>query len=169
MASKSNPNHANFITLPTKQHDGGSECGSRATIIAAASATAAAPKAKVDAFTKYSSNLIRMKELLFLEDDSNEDDQHEDLNYLAPLNYALRHFNISISQNNNNNGVDASKRRRGNDSRPIPQQGFLDIERKTRLSFELHPSLLLHDLMNQDVDFFANISYDEDEDGETEE
>jgi hypothetical protein len=168
MASKSNPNHANFITLPTKQHDGGSECGSRATIIAAASATAAAPKAKVDAFTKYSSNLIRMKELLFLEDDSNEDDE-EDLNYLAPLNDALRHFNISINQNNNNNnGVDASKRRRGNDSRPIPQQGFLDIERKTRLSFELHPSLLLHDLMYHDVDFSARISDDEDEDDETE-
>jgi hypothetical protein len=169
----SNPNqHANFITVPTKQHDGGSECGSRATIIAAASATAAAPKPRVDAFTKYSSNLIRMKELLFLGDDSNEDDL-EDLNYLAPLNDALRRFNINISlnNNNNNNGVDASKRRRGNDSRPIPQQGFLDldVERKTRLSFELHPSLLLHDLMYQDVDFSAHISDDEDEDDETEE
>jgi hypothetical protein len=166
----SNPNHhANFITAPTKQHDGGSECGSRATIIAAAAAVA--PKPKVDAFTKYSSNLIRMKELLLLGHDSNEDDD-EDLNYLAPLNDALRHASISISRqnnnNNNNNGVDASKRRRGNDSRPIPQQGFLDIERKTRLSFELHPSLLLHDLMYHDVDFSAHISDDEDEDDETE-
>ena len=106
---------------------------------------------------------------MFLGDDSNEDD-HEDLNYLAPSTtpFALQ---ISISQkynnnnnnnnnsnsnnnnNNNNNGVDASKRRRGNDSRPIPQQGFLDSEHKTRLSFELHPSLLLHNLMiYQDVD-----------------
>ena len=79
----SNPNHhANFITAPTKQHDGGSECGSRATIIAAAAAVS--PKPKVDAFTKYSSNLIRMKELLLLGHDSNEDDD-EDLNYLANL------------------------------------------------------------------------------------
>jgi hypothetical protein len=109
-----------------------------------------------------------MKELLFLGDDSNEDDE-EGLNYLAPLNDALRRFNISISQNNNNNNNNAAKRRRGNDSRPIPQQGFLDSERQTRLSFELHPSLLLHDLMiYQDVDFSANISDDEDEDDETE-
>jgi len=158
--------NANFVIVPTKQHDGGCECersdSDRATIIADA---AVAPKPKVDAFTKYSSNLIRMKELLLLGDDSNKD---EDLNYLAPLNDALRRASISISHNNDN-GVDTSKRRRGNNSRPIPQQGFLDVERKTRLSFELHPSLLLHDLMNQDVDFFANISDDEDEDGETEE
>mgnify|MGYP001114848168 CR=1 FL=1 len=109
-----------------------------------------------------------MKELLFLGDDSNEDDE-EDLNYLAPLNDALRRFNISISQNNNNNNNNAAKRRRGNDSRPIPQQGFLDIERKTRLSFELHPSLLLHDLMYQDIEVSAHISDDEHEDDETEE
>ena len=166
----SNPNHhANFITAPTKQHDGGSECGSRATIMAAAAAVA--PKPKVDAFTKYSSNLIRMKELLLLGDDiGDEYDDDEDLNYLAPLNDALRHASISISrQNNNNNGVDASKRRRGNDSRPIAQQGLLDVERKTRLSFELHPSLLLHDLMYQDVEVSAQISDDEHEEDETEE
>ena len=159
----SNPNHH-------LKHDGGSECGSRATIIAAAAAVA--PKPKVDAFTKYSSNLIRMKELLLLGHDSNEDDD-EDLNYLAPLNDALRHASISISRqnnnNNNNNGVDASKRRRGNDSRPIAQQGLLDVERKTRLSFELHPSLLLHDLMYQDVEVSAQISDDEHEEDETEE
>jgi hypothetical protein len=71
----SNPNHH-------LKHDGGSECGSRATIIAAAAAVA--PKPKVNAFTKYSSNLIRMKELLLLGHDSNEDDD-EDLNYLANL------------------------------------------------------------------------------------
>jgi hypothetical protein len=59
------------------------------------------------------------------------------------------------NNNDNDNGVDASKRQRGNKSRPIPQQGFQDG--KMRLSFELHPSLLLHDLMNQDVDFFATI------------
>jgi hypothetical protein len=156
----SNHDHANLNLVPTKQHDGGSEIGSTATIAVAA----AAPKPKVDAFTKYSSNLIRMRELLLLGDDSNEDDD-EDLDYLAPLNDALRHASISGRvDGRNNNGGDASKRRRGNDSRPIPQQGFLDdLERKTRLSFELHPSLLLHDLIYQDVDVSAHISDDEDD------
>ena len=153
----SNHDHANLTIVPTKQHDGGSEIGSMADI------AAAAPKPKVDAFTKYSSNLIRMRELLLLGDDSNEDDD-EDLDYLAPLNDALRHASIS-GDGRNNNGGDASKRRRGNDSRPIPQQGFLDdLERKTRLSFELHPSLLLHDLFYQDVDVSAHISDDDEED-----
>ena len=164
----SNHDHANLNLVPTKQHDGGSEIGSTATIAVAA----AAPKPKVDAFTKYSSNLIRMRELLLLGDDSNDDDDDdEDLDYLAPLNDALRHASISGQvDSRNNNGGDASKRRRGNDSRPIPQQGFLDdLERKTRLSFELHPSLLLHDLIYQDVDVSAHISDDEDEDDETEE
>jgi hypothetical protein len=123
-SNRSHHANANFITVPTKQQDGGSECGSRVTVIAAAAA-AAAPKPKVDAFTKYSSNLIRMKELLLLGDDiGDEYDDDEDLNYLAPLNDALRRAGISISHINNN-GVDASKRRRGNDSRPIPQQGWL--------------------------------------------
>jgi hypothetical protein len=161
----SNHDHANLTIVPTKQHDGGSEIGSMADI------AAAAPKPKVDAFTKYSSNLIRMRELLLLGDDSNDDDDDEDLDYLAPLNDALRHASISGQvDSRNNNGGDASKRQRGNDSRPIPQQGFLDdLERKTRLSFELHPSLLLHDLIYQDVDVSAHISDDEDEDDETEE
>jgi hypothetical protein len=107
-----------------------------------------------------------MKELLLLGDDSNEDDD-EDLDYLAPLNYALRHASVSGQvDGRNNNGGDASKRRRGNDSRPIPQH---DLERKTRLSFELRPSLLLHNLIYQDVDVSGHISDDEDEDDETEE
>jgi hypothetical protein len=142
-----------MITVPTKQHDGGS------------TATSAAAAPKFDAFTKYSNNLIRMKELLFLGDDSNEGDD-EDLNYLASLNDTLRHASISGEVDDLNNS-DASKRRRGNNSRPIPQQGFIDVERKTRLSFELHPSLLLYDLIYQDIDVSAHISDDEDEVDET--
>ncbi len=141
----SNHDHADSITLATKQHDGGSESNRAAIAVADA-----ASKPKVDAFTKYSSNLIRMKELLLLGDETNRDDD-EDLGYLATLNEALRHASISgqVDGRNNNSG-DASKRRRGNDPRPIPQQGFLDFERNTRLSFKLHPSLLLHDLIHQD-------------------
>jgi len=50
----------------------------------------------------------------------------------------------------------------GNNSYPIVQQGGF-LERKTRVSFELHPSLLLHDLLDLDVDVSAHISDDEDD------
>ncbi|KAK1742335.1 hypothetical protein QTG54_006900 [Skeletonema marinoi] len=136
------------ITVPTKKHDGGSDSES-----AASSATASKPR--VDAFAKYSSNLIRMKELLLLGDDD------DDLDYLASLNEALRHASIGdhAARNRNNHAGDASKRRKGNNSQPVKQQGFL--ERKTRVSFELHPSLLLHDLI--DLNASAYIPDDEDE------
>ena len=145
MAS-SNDHTKIMITVPTKKHDGGSDSASAASI-------AAAPKPTVDAFTKYSSNLIRMKELLLLGDD---EDDLDDMDYLASLNEALRHASIGdhAARNRNNH-----KRRKGNNSQPVKQQGFL--ERKTRVSFELHPSLLLHDLI--DLNASAYIPDDEDE------
>jgi|SaaInl74LU_5_DNA_1037368.scaffolds.fasta_scaffold52605_1 hypothetical protein len=155
-------NHTKIITItvPTKQHDGGSNSDRANRVIHAA----AAPKQKPDAFTKYSSNLIRMKELLLLSD-KNEEGKEDDLDYLASLNYALRYASISdrgqqISRNNH-----SCKRRKGNNSCPITQDGqggFL--ERKTRISFELHPSLILHDLINLDVGVSAHISDDDDDD-----
>ena len=105
-----------------------------------------------------------MKELLFLGvGDSNEDE--DVLNFLAPLNNALRQ--VSISGQDNNGDAPKPKRQKGNNSLPIPQQGIL--ERKTRLSFELHPIVILHDLIYQDVDVSANISDDEHVDVEPEE
>mmetsp|Transcript_10863 Transcript_10863/g.16372 ORF Transcript_10863/g.16372 Transcript_10863/m.16372 type:complete len:111 (-) Transcript_10863:98-430(-) len=107
-----------------------------------------------------------MKELLLLSD-NNEEGEEDDLDYLASLNYALRYASISDrgQQIGRNNHGDAScKRRKGNNSCPITQDGqggFL--ERKTRISFEIHPSLLLHDLMNLDVDVSAHIVDDDDE------
>mmetsp|Transcript_8255 Transcript_8255/g.12379 ORF Transcript_8255/g.12379 Transcript_8255/m.12379 type:complete len:157 (+) Transcript_8255:128-598(+) len=153
MAS-SNDHTKIMITVPTKKHDGGSDSESAALI-------AAAPKPRVDAFTKYSSNLIRMKELLLLGDD---EDDLDDMDYLASLNDALRYASKSDQVDRNNHGnVSILKRRKGNNSRRITQaqqgQGFL--ERKTRISYELHPSLLLHDLI--DLNASAYIPDDEDE------
>ena len=164
MASSNNHTKTKIITItvPTKQHDGGSNSDRANRVIHAA----AAPQQKPDAFTKYSSNLIRMKELLLLSD-NNEEGEEDDLDYLASLNYALRYASISDRGQQigrNNHGDAACKRRKGNNSCPITQDGqggFL--ERKTRISFELHPSLLLHDLMNLDVDVSAHIVDDDDE------
>jgi hypothetical protein len=170
--STSNSDTVIIFTVPTKQHDGGS-------VDKPTYANDAVPvsKPRVDAFAKYSSNLIRMKELLLL-GDKNEHDEEDALDYLASLNNALRYASQSdqVDRNNHSN-VSISKRRKGNNSRRITQaqqgQGFL--ERKTRISYELHPSLLLHDLidLDPDVSVSAHISdeekEDEDEDDEPEE
>eukprot|EP00985_Skeletonema_marinoi_P025936 scaffold19529_cov98-Skeletonema_marinoi.AAC.2 len=156
-----------IFTVPTKQHDGGSDKPTYANNAVSVS------KPKVDAFAKYSSNLIRMKELLLL-GDNNEQNEEGSLDYLASLNDALRYASQSdqVDRNNHNN-VSTSKRRKGNNSRRIAQaqqgQGFL--ERKTRISYELHPSLLFHDLIDLDPNVSAHISDDEkeDEDDEPEE
>lgn len=157
-----------FIAVPTKKHDGGSKPNHAVGI--------AVDDPEVnDAFAKYSNTLARMKQLLFLEDDSVEGGGEDDLSFLAPLNDALRHVGISArghaqAAQAQNNIEDTSKRRKGNDSLPIQQQQQVVLERKTRLSWEVHPSLLFHDFwMYLDTDGAANISDDEeDEDDETE-
>eukprot|EP00984_Skeletonema_dohrnii_P018645 scaffold8748_cov118-Skeletonema_dohrnii-CCMP3373.AAC.2 len=109
----SSNNNTKIITVPTKQHDGGGN--SDMTNLAVA-----APQPKLDAFTKYSSNLIRMKELLLLGDDNEQDEEEDDLDYLSSLNKALRYASISdrgqqIDRNNHgHDDASASKRRKGN-------------------------------------------------------
>ena len=71
-----------MITVPTKQHDGASDGASIANFVAGLTPN------NVDAFAKYSSNLVRMKALLLLDEDENDD---ENLDYLGSLNDALRH------------------------------------------------------------------------------
>lgn len=158
--STSNSDTVIIFTVPTKQHDGGSV--DKPTY---ANNAVSVSKPRVDAFAKYSSNLIRMKELLLL-GDNNEHDEEGSLDYLASLNDALRYASKSDQVDRNNHGnVSILKRRKGNNSRRITQaqqgQGFL--ERKTRISYELHPSLLLHDLIDLDHDASAHISDDEKE------
>lgn len=94
-----------------------------------------------DAFSRYSNDFVRMKSLLL---SSREEDDHgnedDDLDALASINRALSSAGISsISQ------LNRDKRRRGNNASCI-KQGH---ERKTRLSWELHPSLILHDFIEE--------------------
>jgi hypothetical protein len=91
-----------------------------------------------DAFSRYSNNILRMKSLLLLSEQEDDDDDDDDLDALATINQALRSVGLSDLAH-----LNRDKRRRGNDSRRI-QQGN---ERKTRLSWELHPDLILHDFI----------------------
>ena len=123
------------ITVPTKTYDGGSKRNN--TVDDSADGCK-------DAFSKYSNTLVRMQQLLLLDDeDMKEFEQDDDLSFLAHLNDALRSAGIS---------VEPAKRRK------------IVHERKTRLSWEVHPSLLLDNfLIDQDLsDDAANVSDDED-------
>ena len=101
------------------------------------------PNGSFDAFAYYSNDLFRMKALLLKEDD-------EILMSKSP------------NANGNNSGTSVLKRRRGNYSQLIQDNATC---RKTRLSFEVHPSLLLDDLiLATTCDAAENISDDEDED-----
>jgi len=78
-----------------------------------------------------------MKSLLLLSEDLDQEGD-DDLDALATINQARRSVGLSDLAH-----LYRDKRRRGNDSRRI-QQGN---ERKTRLSWELHPDLILHDFI----------------------
>ena len=99
---------------------------------------------KPDAFAKYSDDARRMKTLLMIED--------ADVHSTAALHLPSR-----------SNDSGAPKRRKANSSRPI-QDG--EKKRKTRLSFEVHPSLLfddLDDMLWSEGAALASVSDDEDE------
>ena len=121
------------ITVPTKTYDGGSKRNN--TVDDSADGCK-------DAFSKYSNTLVRMQQLLLLDDENMKEFEDDDLSILANLNDALRSAGIS---------VEPAKRRK------------IVHERKTRLSWEVHPSLLLDNLIGQDLsDDAANVSDDED-------
>ncbi len=126
-------------TMPTKQHDGG------------ARPTNAKPHRVggpgADAFSRYSSDLFRIKALLLRPE---EKEGVGDLEAARTINKIFRNAGLSDPLDinhlgNGKTGDASSKRRRVNSSRCV-QHGY---ERKTRLSFELHPDLLLHDIMEQ--------------------
>ena len=121
-------------------------------------------KAKFDAFQYYSNDLLRLKTLL-RSSHENANENVNELNALTTVNDALKSAGLSLSNlfaNCNCDGKDASKRRRGNSSQPIKQEDA-GTPRKTRLSWELHPSLLLHDLYYQVGENIRSISDDEDD------
>lgn len=51
----------------------------------------------------------------------------------------------------------------GNESHPIPEHNFPRTTRKSRLSFELHPDLLLQDVFRNNVEDSMSVSDDEGE------
>ena len=111
---------------------------------------------KFDAFEYYSSDLLRFKALL-LSSDEEEDDE---LNDLAAVNDILRSAGLSSITSNHVN-KDDPKRRRGNNSQPIKEQKETGTSRKTRLSWEVHPSLILPELYQFEEEI-TSISDDED-------
>ena len=103
-------------------------------------------------FQYYSSDLLRFKTLLL-----NHDNDDDELSALAAVNDILRSAGLSdiTATAKNHASKDVSKRRRGNNSRPV-KQNEAGTQRKTRLSWELHPSLLLHDLYEDGEDFISD-------------
>jgi hypothetical protein len=116
-------------TVPTKQ-------GDETERPEAKDAVGEAQHQHNDTFSRYSNDLFRMKAILLLseEDQDLEADDDDDLDSLAAINQALSSIGLSNLTHLNQ----SNKRRRGNNSRRI-QQGN---DRKTRLSWELHPILL---------------------------
>ena len=100
-----------------------------------ATSTTSAPQA--DAFSKYSNDAIRLKTIL-LKDDT------FDLHGFAGRNYT------STVQKMNLSTVDTSKA-----SNP---QDDVEPPRKTRISFEAHPSLIMEDILDDiDIDMYKSI------------
>ena len=97
---------------------------------------------KVDMFSYYSNDARRMRKLMLKED--------EDFD-MAPLRASILGTEAPkniVADNQDeyddifNCEIHAKKRRRSGNSRPVNVQ-----ERKTRLSFEIHPSLMLYDML----------------------
>ena len=133
----------NTIVVPTKGED---NCSYAA--YTPKSDDADVDDTKFDAFSYYSSDLIRLKTLLLSGEGGGSNDDDDDLSAMTAVNNALRSAGLNTLRSSNNQVNDddaASKRRRGNNSLPIEQQQQQQ-QRKTRLLWELHPSLLLHEL-----------------------
>jgi hypothetical protein len=118
--------NAYSISVPTKQGDG--------ETMMIRHLVGASQQQQDDAFSRYSNDFVRMKSLLLSSKEYNDDD---DLEAFATINRALNQVGVS-----NLSHLNRDKRHRENNSRSIKQGN----ERKTRLSWELHPTLLLHDL-----------------------
>ena len=156
-ASTSTSSGVGSFTVPVKHHDGDGDGSSKHKHVVG--------ETQQDAFSRYSNDLLRMKAILLFTEDEDQDQADEDLDSLATINRALSSVGLSnLHLNQGQGNADVSKRRRGNHSRPL-QQGN---QRKTRISWEAHPSLLLHDLISEleDLDHDHCIS-DDDEEEET--
>ena len=100
-----------------------------------------------DAFSRYSNDVVRMKALLNFSEDESADD---DLDALAKINETLRGVGLTgLTGTSNRASMNAPKRRKGNSAIAMPIDQQQGSERKTRLSWELHPSLVMYDMMEE--------------------
>ena len=142
------------ISVPTKTEDNCSYASMMPNDVGQQEET------KFDAFQHYSSDLLRFQTLLLSPD--HDDDE---LSALAAVNDIFRRAGLSDITAKNSAGKDdfTSKRRRGNNSESIKQnEAGTQPQRKTRLSWEVHPDLLLQDLCEDGEDIHF-ISHDEDD------
>jgi len=85
-----------------------------------------------DAFSKYTNDATRLQTLLFKDDNFN-------LNEFATKHYTTQHVNISSTDPTS---VDCN-----------PQdQDTIRVQRKTRISWELHPSLIMESILDEMTD-----------------
>ena len=152
-------------TIPTKRFDGVYPQSSQPFDHLAASGSEESETQPLqqhqDAFSRYSNDVFRMKELLLFPEESADDD----LDAVAKINEAFRDVGLSgpLINTSRNRGATPPKRRKGDSTKPVAV-GHQDSVRKTRLSYEIHPNLLMRDAM-RDIEAVENSHYIEEEGG----
>ena len=162
MAKVTTPTGSGSFTIPTKRHNGdsGTQSSHKQPLALSDGASQTEPKDEdQDAFSRYSNDVLRMNALLNFSEDESADDL--DLDAIAKINDTLRGVGLSGLTMNHTN---APKRRKGNSAvaMPIDQERS---ERKTRLSWELHPHLLMYDMM-EELEALENSHYIASDQGE---
>lgn len=153
-------------TIPTKRFDGGGgtlpQSSQPFDLADRESETETRPlQEDQDAFARYSNDVFRMKELLLFPEESADDD----LDAVAKITEAFRDVGLSgpLINTSRNRGAPPPKRRKGNSTKPVAV-GHQDSVRKTRLSYEIHPNLLMRDVMRE-IEAVENSHYIEEEGG----
>ena len=103
-----------------------------------------------------------MKELLLFPEESADDD----LDAVAKINEAFRDVGLSgpLMNTSRNHGATPPKRRKADSTKPVAVDQHQGSIRKTRLSYEIHPNLLMHDAMRE-IEAVENSHYIEEEGG----
>lgn len=136
------PRNATLFTVPTKVED---NCSYSASFMQQfIGRKDEESDTDMDAFQSYSSDLLRLKTLLFCHDE--EDD---DFSALAAVNGVLRSAGLNATASRVSEEKDDSKRCKGDNSQARGITSGSGTLRKSRITWELHPKLLLADLYDQ--------------------
>ena len=151
-------------TIPTKRFDGGGglpqSCRSFDLTDREFETETQPLQQNQDAFARYSNDVFRMKELLLFPEESADDD----LDAVSKINEAFRDVGLSgpLMNTSRNHGATPPKRRKANSIKPVAVDQHQGSVRKTRLSYEIHPNLLMHDAMRE-IEAVENSHYIEEE------